>query len=351
MSPNFVAEMLERGARAYASYAAARLFDTASRPPVGPAGFLDWQDQLTQMVHDLAAAVRVGEPTVFASQVSWLRGAFEARSVPTGALVGALEALGAALDEELPEPAKPTAAPFLRAGLEAARRAGAGERPALSPDTPEGRLGLEYLARLLGGDRRGARDVALSAFDRGTPIRSLYLRTLVPALEEIGRMWHVGEASVAEEHFATDTTQGVMAILCSRATPAPANGKSVIVAAAPGNTHDIAVRVAADLFELDGWRSICVGADVPSADLASACAAFSPDLIALSAMMPGQLRTTAEAIGAIHAMPDQRARTLVGGRAFASSPDLWRRVGADAYAPTVEEACGVGRRLVGLASE
>lgn len=220
--------------------------------------------------------------------------------------------------------------------------------PALNSATPEGLLGLDYLAKLLAGDRRAACGVVLRAADEGLPIRTLYLRVLTPVLEEVGRMWHLGEASIAEEHFATDTTQGLMAILASRAPAPAANGKTVVVTAAPGNTHDMAARVAADFFEMDGWRAICLGADIPAREIAGACAAFTPDLVAISAMMPAQLRSAADAIAAIGRAQTPRPKVLVGGRAFAGAPQLFTTVGADAYASSVEEACVVGRRLVGL---
>lgn len=353
LSPRFAAELLDQGARAYASYAATLLFDQQSdaRTACGPGGFQDWQEQLGQIVRDLGVSLRMDEPSVFASQIRWLRGAFVAREVPTGTLRSALESLRDALEEELPGGAWKHVQPVLEVGMLAI---GSGpdvdSTPALNSATPEGRLGLEYLSRLLAGDRRGACGVVLRAADGGFPIRALYLSVLAPVLEEIGRMWHLGEASIAEEHFATDTTQGLMAILAARAPTSAANGRTVLVTAAPGNTHDMAARVAADFFEMDGWRAICLGADIPAREIAGACVAFAPDLVAISAMMPAQLPSAAESIAAIGRAPTPRPRILVGGRAFSGAPHLHERVGADAYAASVEEACVVGRRLVGLPS-
>lgn len=351
MSPRFAAELLDQGARAYASYAAARLFEQQAdaKTAYGPGGFQDWQDQLGQMVRDLGVALRMEEPSVFAAQVRWLRGAFVARDVPMRTLQSAMQSLREALREELPGGAWKHVQPVMDVGMDAMTQGPeVDSTPALDSATPEGRLALEYLSRLLAGDRRAACGVVLSAADRGFPIRDLYLGVLTPVLEEIGRMWHLGEASIAEEHFSTDTTQGLMAILASRAPAAAPNGRTVVVTAAPGNTHDMAARVAADFFEMDGWRAICLGADIPAREIAGACVAFAPDLVAISAMMPAQLRTAADAIAAIGRAQTPRPKILVGGRAFAGAPHLFTTVGADAFAASVEEACVVGRRLVGL---
>ena len=40
------------------------------------------------------------------------------------------------------------------------------------------------------------------------------------------------------------------------------------MAAVAGNQHDIGLHAVADFFEMAGWRSILLGADVPAADLA-----------------------------------------------------------------------------------
>jgi methanogenic corrinoid protein MtbC1 len=69
--------------------------------------------------------------------------------------------------------------------------------------------------------------------------------------------------------------------------------------------------------------------------------------VALGATLDVQRATTARAIAALReARPGQKV--LVGGAAFAARPDLWRRVGADAWAATPSEAVDVGRELVGL---
>lgn len=351
MSGAFAAEILERGARAFASFAANRVFEqeAAGGKSGASPGFLAWQDQLTQIVLDLGAAVRVDEPAVFVQQVEWLRQAFAVRGAPVEALFGALDALRAALQEELPGEVFAQVDPTLRAGMEVASRPSTGAAPGtLSPSSAEGRLGLEYLQTLLSGDRRGAYAIAMRAADSGVPIRRLYLGALVPALEEVGRLWHAGEISIAEEHFATDATQSLLAILASRESAASPNGKTVIVASAPGNTHDTAVRALSDFFEMDGWRSICLGADIPATEFVRAREAFAPDLVAISATMPAQLRGAADAIAAIRRAGPPTPKALVGGRAFARAPDLWKKVGADAWAAGIEDACAEGRRLVGL---
>ncbi|RMF96175.1 MAG: cobalamin B12-binding domain protein, partial [Gammaproteobacteria bacterium] len=45
---------------------------------------------------------------------------------------------------------------------------------------------------------------------------------------------------------------------------------------------------------------------------------------------------------------ERDVKILVGGAAFDEAPEIWRKVGADAYGASLDEALAQGRRLVGL---
>jgi methanogenic corrinoid protein MtbC1 len=99
------------------------------------------------------------------------------------------------------------AADYLTRALEAFDDEPAELSTRLLPDTPEGRLAAEYLLAVMEGDRRRASQLILDAVDQGQSVRDVYLRVLLPAQQEVGRMWLVGEINVAEEHFASATTK------------------------------------------------------------------------------------------------------------------------------------------------
>jgi methanogenic corrinoid protein MtbC1 len=177
----------------------------------------------------------------------------------------------------------------------------------------------------------------------------VYLDVVIPAQRQVGEMWHRGDVNVAEEHFTTVTSQSLMAVVSQRATPAKPNGRVVVCAAVAGDAHDIAVRTLADLFELAGWKSIFLGADVPNVDLAQGVDVYKPDLIALAASLPTLLPNLERAIDAIRQTEaGRKAKIVVGGRAFLKLPQGHARVGADALAQNVSEAVRVGSTLAGL---
>ena len=339
---SFTAGLLEISAAGYASLAARRLLDR--HPEVAehfaPDAFGAWKAALAQRIVELAAALKLGVPRVFAGRVLWTESAFRARDVPVEDLRASLEALGEVLQEELPERCRKPAGQALALALEALESAGPRPELGLDPDSETGRLALEYLSTVLEGDGRSGIDLVLGRVDAGLSVESAYLDVLVPAQREVGRLWHAGEMGVAEEHLVTQTTQRLMGLLAMKAPRQPANGRTAICAAVAGNVHDVAVRVIADMLEIGGWRSVYLGADVPANEMAAAVQYFDADVLVLSATLAVQLERVADSIEAIRRLENRSVKIMVGGLAFRDAPDIWRQLGADGYA---EDAPGAVR--------
>lgn len=346
----FAAQILETSAAAYAGYAASLLLER--QPEVAaryaPAAMRMWQANLQQRVMELAAALAAEEPKLFLSRIRWEDRAFRARDMDPGDLRSALDCLREVLREELPETARDGAVGVLDTALALFDQTPADE-PGLDPADPLERRALRYLETALRGDARGAVERIAGAVRDGLAAHEGY-EVLLAAQREIGRMWHVGEIEIVEEHVVTATTQRAISVLAQNAPRAPENGKTVVVGGVAGNGHDLSVRVLADFFELDGWRAVCLGGDVPTPNLAAAVVYFDADLLAVSAALAAQLKTLRRAVEAVRALPEREVKILVGGLAFADAPELWRRLGADGSAADAADAVALGGRLVGLAS-
>jgi methanogenic corrinoid protein MtbC1 len=120
----------------------------------------------------------------------------------------------------------------------------------------------------------------------------------------------------------------------------------VVIAAVSGNQHELGARIVADHFALAGWEPIFLGKDSPADEVVWAAKEHGADLIALSASLALQVRTTAQLVEAVRAaIPD--TKVIVGGVPFVQIPDLWRAVGADGSARDAAEAVALASRLVG----
>ena len=162
-------------------------------------------------------------------------------------------------------------------------------------------------------------------------------------------MWMANEINVAEEHFASQTAKMVMAQLLPRAIVQPPNGKTVVAAAVAGNQHDIGLQAVADFFEMDGWRAVLLGANVPARDVVQAVGCFAADLLGLSVSQTTQFEAVKTAIQAVRGNTQSaEMKILVGGHALKDTGDLTQELGADGYAAHPSQAVALGRQLVGL---
>jgi methanogenic corrinoid protein MtbC1 len=347
-SASFAARLIESGASGYAAAAAERIVEEHPETAVrfGSGAFRSWQEHLSQRLRELAAALVAGEPELFTTEVAWSRVAFERRDVPAEDLRASLECLRQVLAQELPAAAGGEPGRYLELGLELLDAAAVAPEPAPAGDSTEGRLALVYLEAALSGDRRRAIDAVLGAVDDGLSLGSAY-QVLMIAQRQIGEMWHAGDMLIAQEHFVTATTQTLMTLLGERAAAATANGKTAVVAVAPGDAHYLAARLLANLFEQEGWRTIHLAGTVPPKELALGLEAFEADLLALSLTVSTRLQATIEAVAEARARRPG-IKVLVGGRVLERLPGVCQRIGADACVATPAEALEVAARLVAV---
>lgn len=338
-SGDFPASVLEASASGLAGMASGLLLERHPelRAAWGPDASAQWKSHLQQRLLELAAALRVGEPALFVARVQWTARAFLAREAPLEAVLQGLACLREVLAERLPETGRALVLSFLDDGREGVTAAANAAPTGLRATDSNKQLALHYLATALEGRSRAAEDLILEAVDSGLDVRSVYLDVLLPAQIEIGRLWHDGEIGIAEERVLTGTTQRLLPQLARRLEKSPDRGQIAIIAAVRGNTHDMAVRMVTDLLEADGWRTVFLGADVPAEEVRRAVEYFDGKLVVLSASLTTQLADLERTVNALHELPGHSLRIIIGGQALDGVPDLWRRIGADAYSGSIGE--------------
>ena len=207
-------------------------------------------------------------------------------------------------------------------------------------------LAARYLQILLRKDADTAIVLLLNAVEDGLPLKDLYLQVLQPAQYELGRLWQIGQISIAEEHFCTAATQQVMSRLYPRLFSTPKNGKVLVATCIKGELHEIGMRMVTDLFELDGWDTHFFSATTPHSEILQALIDNRADLLALSATLTSHVKDLQELIALVHASTiTPPPQIMVGGYPFNADPELWRRIGADGTARGAEEAVREGNRL------
>ncbi|MBN1240734.1 MAG: cobalamin-dependent protein [Gammaproteobacteria bacterium] len=340
------AGMLEASASGYAAAAAAALHRRERGTAAAAAAMAPEQRAyFSQRILELAAAVRMQTPELFVRRAAWLRRALLARGENEAPLRNALLSLREALAQELPTDVGATAIAPIDAALEALAAPPQPDSDALAAEKPGDRLALRYLEACVGAEPERAIGIVLDALRELEPAR-IITEVLAPAEREIGRLWHAGEAMVAEERLVTETTRQLLTLIGHRSAAPARFERTVIAACVSGNIHDLGVRMAAELYRLAGWRVLFLGTTLPANELARAAATFDADLVIVNATLVTQLRDAADVVESVR-RSSGRTRILVGGAAFDEAPDAWRAVGADGYAASLDTVVAAGRALIG----
>ena len=161
------------------------------------------------------------------------------------------------------------------------------------------------------------------AFDRLLADRALDAilgEVVLPLLRELGERWERGEASVAQEHFASQFLRGRLLGLARGWDRG--FGPRAVLACAPGEQHDLPLVVFGLALREEGWRITFLGADTPVATLASTAEALDPAAIVVSATREETLAAVAEALAAA----TRRLPLWVGGAG--ATEELAARAGA-----------------------
>jgi methanogenic corrinoid protein MtbC1 len=80
--------------------------------------------------------------------------------------------------------------------------------------------------------------------------------------------------------------------------------------------------------------------------VADAVREYAPQALGISASMAFNLASVRDVIAAARrADSSNQVKTLVGGYQFNANPELWRKTGADAWAPDGREAVDVASSL------
>jgi len=192
---------------------------------------------------------------------------------------------------------------------EAARRVLAGPvAPAPTPESePLERRAAELRAGLDAYDDARA-NVALDDLLAAYSLDTVLGRVVLPYLEELGERWRRGEASVAQEHFASNVLRGRLLGLARGW--GQGSGPRAILACAPGEQHDLGLVVFGLALRQRGWRITFLGPDTPPQTLAEAAATLDPEIVVVTGTTAASFRK---------ALPDLRqlaagTRVALGGR-------------------------------------
>ncbi|MBF0407191.1 MAG: cobalamin-dependent protein [Candidatus Riflebacteria bacterium] len=113
-------------------------------------------------------------------------------------------------------------------------------------------------------------------------VKIIYDSIFRRSLYQIGSMWEKNLCSVSTEHLATAITERMLSLAYPYIFSEKKVGRKIIVSCVEGEYHQIGAKMVADIFEMNHWDSIFLGANTPADDLIKYIQASSPDFVGLS---------------------------------------------------------------------
>jgi DNA-binding transcriptional MerR regulator len=215
----------------------------------------------------------------------------------------------------------------INAGLAAAEAArlvklaedGGPEPPALTLAEIEAELERSFDA-LDEPAAQAALDRLLVAFG----LRQALAEVILPFLHRLGERWAAAQATVAQEHFASNIIAGRLRGLATGWGDGV--GPRAVLACPPGELHELGLLSFGLALRERGWRITYLGADTPPEVITAALDQLSPTIIVLAAISRERFLDSADELTAL------AARARVGLAGAGASRSLADGLGAELLA-------------------
>ena len=204
----------------------------------------------------------------------------------------------------------------------------------------------ELYDAILIGDAKSAYAATQTAIGAGALPMDLITESMVPAMDEVGRLFETEEYFVPELLLAGRAMKAAMEIL--RPLMESSGQKlstRVVIGTVKGDLHDIGKNLVASMLEGSGFEVFDLGIDVSPEKFVNAVEERKPNVVCLSALMTvtmPAMKTTIEALET--AGLRTRVKVLIGGAPV--TMQYAKEIGADGYSETASGAIALVREIV-----
>jgi 5-methyltetrahydrofolate--homocysteine methyltransferase len=198
----------------------------------------------------------------------------------------------------------------------------------------------------------GQRDPTVALTNEGLELGmdplTLLFEAMIPALEEVGRLFEIGEYFVPEMLISARAMQGAMEILQPLIAASGAEPLGTFVmGTVKGDIHDIGKNLCNTMLKGAGFTVVDLGVNVPPEKFVEAIQEHEPQAVGLIAFLTTTMpmfKTNIEAIES--AGLRDRVKILVGGAPV--NQEYADVVGADGFAPDASSTVRLTKRLLGI---
>ncbi len=207
----------------------------------------------------------------------------------------------------------------------------------------------ELYQAVLNGDAKKAHAVTRAAIEADVDPMALITGSMVPAMDEVGRLFDQEEYFVPELLLAGRAMKSAMELLRPLMV---ASGQKlstkVVIGTVKGDLHDIGKNIVASMLEGSGFEVIDLGTDVSPEKFVDAVELQKPNIVCMSALltvtMPA-MKTTIEALKS--AGVRTHVKVLIGGAPV--TMEYCKEIGADGYSENASGAVNLVKDLLAVA--
>jgi len=207
----------------------------------------------------------------------------------------------------------------------------------------------ELYSAILDGNAKKAHAATEVAIAAGVLPLDLISESMVPAMDEVGRLFEAEEYFVPELLLAGRAMRSALELLRPLMV---ASGEKlstrVVIGTVKGDLHDIGKNIVGSMLEGSGFEVIDLGTDVSPEKFVAAVAERKPQIVCMSALltvtMPA-MKTTIDALET--AGLRTHVKVLIGGAPV--TMQYAKEIGADGYSESASGAVGLVRNLLGAA--
>jgi DNA-binding transcriptional MerR regulator len=195
------------------------------------------------------------------------------------------------------------------------------EFPHLVTGTPIKEMRTHWIKAVLAFDEEVAENLLTQSFAL-YPLETVCTELLQKGISEIGRLWYTGQASVQQEHFASElATRRLQALIAS--SPSPTRRANTITGTPPQEEHTLSSLLLTLFLRQRGWPVVYLGANVPLARLEETIKQTRSNLVAFTSM---QLHTAASLNQIAQTLKTDDIPFAFGGLIFSQTPNLVNRI-------------------------
>lgn len=274
-------------------------------------------DEMQRLTKSISAAIECGDQKILLDYLGWLRRTLEQEVVSVDIWSQVIETIFEQISDSLETLTGDVFQEIHGLKQLALEHLRHDSSPLTSfPEAALEAKDMEGLAgSLIGGKQLFPYDMFSSAKIQGAANYEYVAQGLIqPSMYYIGDLWEQGKIGTLQEQMAILSAKAILAQVKALSPSLPRKGRKVLLSCAPGNNHELGLKMIEDRLDLGGFDTNNLGAGATMDDILKHIDRDKPELVGLSVCLSRQIPELKRAMDIIRVeFTQHRPFLMVGG--------------------------------------